>query len=120
MADVAAAGYQDLRDYIAGASGWAYLEIQDGSGNPHLRVNIVSDPRVSWTHAGGAQELEVTGVFTGSDADVDLGDVFARSALFKGASGGSSMHTEVFAQTFTFNNDADQLTVKHRIQVPTI
>jgi hypothetical protein len=120
MADATAAGYQDVRDYITSAGGWAYLEIQDASGTPHLRVNIVSDARVSWTHGGGAQELEVTAVFTGSDSDVDLSDVFAKSALFKAASGGSSLHTETFAQAFTFNNDADQLTIKHRLQVPTV
>jgi hypothetical protein len=120
MADATAVGYQDVRDYITSASGWAHLEVQDAGGVALLRVNIVSDPRVSWTHAGGAQELEVTAVLTGSDADIDLADVAARSALFKAASGGSSLHTEVFAEPFTFNNDADQLTIKHRLQVPTI
>ena len=117
MADVSAAAYADVRDYIQ--TNWTHFELRDGAGAQILLVDIAADTRLSWTHAAGANPLEVTGVFTGSDLDIPAAQVAGGSALYKGAAG-SMMHAETFASTFTFNNDADQLTVRHRVEVPDI
>jgi hypothetical protein len=116
MAEIAAAGYQDLRDYIE--ANWKYLELRDETGTPVLRITTTDD-RLTWTHNAGAQTLELTGVFLGSDADIPVPQTIASSAIFKASSGGSPFSVETFS-SFTFNADADQLTVKHQIQVPQV
>jgi hypothetical protein len=73
------------------------------------------------TLAGTAypQTLEITTVITGSDVDITLPQTFTKSALYKVASGGSALSLETYTQ-FTIEATNDQLTIKHRVEVPRV
>lgn len=116
MAEITSAGYQSVRDFIE--ANWVYIELRDDTSTPVLRLGV-SDSRVSWTHNPGDQVLELTVVLKGSDADVPLGTTFGGSAIFDVGTGGSALSEETFTP-FTISVDEDQLTVKHRIEVPRV
>lgn len=116
MAEITTQAYQNLRDYIQ--SNWKYIELRDDTSTPILRIDT-SDPRLTWTHTAGSQTLELTCVISGSDVDITLPKTFANSAIYNVATGGDAFSVETFT-AFTMQNEADQLTVKHQIQVPQI
>jgi hypothetical protein len=117
MAEITAQGYQDLRDYIE--TTWVWHELRDATTTPIIRIST-ADPRVSWTHVAEAQTLELTTIITGSDGDItSLPQTFASSALYKVATGGDAFSVETFTQ-FTIEATNDQLTIKHRIEVPRV
>ncbi|MDD2288027.1 MAG: hypothetical protein PHY55_04250 [Bacteroidales bacterium] len=118
MAEVNASAYQDLRDYIQ--ANWNYIELQDEAGNPIIRKDI-TDARVTWNHLAGAQTLELKFVVTGSDVDISslLPLTFAKSAIFKVATGDTAFSTETFT-SFTISSAEDQLTIIHKIEVPQV
>lgn len=115
MAEISASAYQKIRDYIQ--ANWKYIELQDTSGTPVIRLGI-GDARVSWTHAAGAQTVELTVVLSGSDGYA-LPKTFAKSAIFDVAEGGTALSTETYT-TFVMETTLDELTVKHQIQVPQV
>lgn len=116
MAEVSAAAYQDIRDRIQ--SNWTYLELYDNNNAVIFRL-APSDARLTWTHAPGAQVLERQAVIKGNNADVTLPKTFAKSAIFKVATAGDALSTETFTN-FTMQTVDDQLTIRHRIEVPDI
>jgi hypothetical protein len=116
MAEITGAGYQDIRDHIENT--WVYHELRDGAEAAIVRLQV-TDPRVSWTHEAEAQTLELTTIITGSDVDINLPQTFASSALYKVATDGSALSVESFTQ-FTIEATNDQLTIKHRVEVPRI
>lgn len=116
MANATAQAYQDLRDYIV--ANWRYIELRDSLGNPFLRIST-SDTRVSWTHTAGSQTLELTVILQGSNSDITVPSTFAQSAIFKTATGGQPMSLETFP-SFTMEGIGDELTIKHRIEVPRV
>lgn len=116
MAEITANAYQDLRDYVEAT--WIYIALYDNQASPVEIVRIpVSDSRVSWTHNVGAQTLELTCTVRGDDGGFTLPKTFAGSKLYKVSSGGTPMSEETFA-TFTMQTEEDQLTVRHRIELP--
>lgn len=116
--EITAAGYQDLRDHIEAT--WQYIEIRDEEGDPLFRIGV-SDDRVSWTHAPGAQVLVMEVVLSGSDEEIDgqMPLTVAGVALFTGAEGGSELAAESLAP-FTFGAAEDELTIEFRVQVPRV
>ena len=116
MAEVTSVAYQNLRDYIQ--SSWKYIELKNESDSPILRIDP-TDSRVTWTHNVNAQTLELTCVITGNDADITLPCTFKSSAIYNVSTGGNAFSTENFTP-FSMVNEADQLTIKHQIQVPQV
>lgn len=116
MAEVTAAAYQDLRNYIQ--ANWKYIELQDGNGNAVIRLSP-SDSRCTWTNAAGDQTLRLQVVIKGSDSDITKPSTYAKSAIYNVATGGSPFSVESFT-AFTIESDMDELTVTHNIQVPQI
>lgn len=116
MANATSYAYQDLRDYIV--ANWKYIELRDSIGNVFLRIST-SDSRVTWTHVAKSQTLELTVTIQGSNSDISLPSAFSQSAIFKGAVGGEAVSIETFP-TFTMEGIGDELTVKHRIEVPRV
>lgn len=114
MANATTFAYEDLRSYIV--NNWNHVELRDSLGNPVLRIST-SDTRVSWTHEAGSQILELTIIIQGSNSDVQLPQEFGQSAIFKTVSGGNPVSVENFP-VFTMEGIGDQLTIKHRIEVP--
>ena len=108
--------YEDLRTYIQ--TNWKYLELRDGTGTPIVRIGI-GDSRISWTHNPGSQTLELTLIVKGSDSDITIPQTIKYSAVYKVATGGDALAIEEFTP-FTLEADGDQLTVKHRIEVPRV
>lgn len=114
MAEISNAGYQSIRDYIQ--SNWQYIELRDETNSPILRIST-NDNRVQWSHDVGSQTLELTCIIKGDDADITKPVTFASSAIYDVVTGGSPYAVENFTP-FTMENDADQLIIKHQIQVP--
>lgn len=116
MANATSFAYEDLRSYVV--DNWKYIELRDSLDNPVIRIST-SDTRVSWTHDSGSQTLELTTVLQGSNSDIELPQEFGKSTIFKTVSGGKPVSVESFP-VFTMEGIGDQLTVKHRIEVPRI
>ena len=115
-AEILTAGYQSLRDHIE--SDWDYVELRATEGGVVWeRLKISTDPRCVWTHAPGAQELEVTITLAGDDADMTLPETFAESVLYDVAVAGSELAKNTFTSA-TLSVSSDQLVIKHKIQVP--
>lgn len=119
MAEITTAGYQLLRDFIEGTSGFAYIELQEADGTPWDRLEIDADARCVWTHVAEAQTLELTITISGDDADITLPQEFGKSLMFAGAVGGSSLSTETFTTT-TVEHENDELIIRHQVQVPEV
>ena len=115
---ITSAGYQDVRDHIV--ANWNYFAIYDEQENELLRIPT-TDPRCTWVHAPGAQELDLQVVLKGTDADIaSLMPVkVAFSGLFKVATGGDELSYDGFAE-FNIASSADILTINHKVQVPQI
>ncbi|ADL07750.1 hypothetical protein [Thermosediminibacter oceani] len=116
MAEIRPEGYQNIRDYMQ--ANWQYIELRDDAGNPILRLSP-ADPRVTWTHNAGDQTLKLQIIVKGSDADITLPTTFASSAIYNVATGGNPFSVETFTP-FTMENENDELTVIHEIQVPQV
>lgn len=116
MAEVTTEAYQDLRDYIE--DNWDYIEFRDDADNPVVRLGV-SDPRIEWSHTAGDQELEITAVLRGDDGDITTPQTISKSLIFKQDTGGDPLSVEELTE-FTIEQDDDELTVKHKIQVPQI
>ncbi len=118
MAATTPAGYQDIRDYIQ--ANWQYIEVRDTGGAAIVRLPV-SDARVDWVHAAGAQTLLLRVVLTGSDADVPVPSTIRSSAIYKVPSGGSPFGVEQLVEgDAPINADPDTVTITHSIQVPQV
>lgn len=116
MAEITEAGYQTVRDFIE--ANWIYHSLRDDADAEVLRLST-ADARVSWTHTAGAQVLELTTVISGADTDVTTPQIFAGSEIYNVATEGEPLADETF-EAFTINTTSDELTVKHRIEVPQV
>lgn len=119
MVEITEEGYQSIRDHVenGGGDNWEWIELRDDDGDPIFRVDETNDTRVTWTHDAGAQVLELEIVVQGSDDDVTAPQTFGESALFDVETDGSPYSVETF-DNFTIEDDEDQLTVRHQIEVP--
>lgn len=115
MVEVLAAAYQDLRNYIEG--NWRYIEARDPSNLPIVRLQVGGDARAKWVHAAGNQELKVQLTLSGSDPDIPLGTIVAKTLLYKGATGGSPMCEEPITH-FYILDPTDSVVMTHKVQVP--
>lgn len=123
MAAITNAGYQDLRDRIQ--ANWTFIEVRDasalGTGGAAIVRLPISDARVTWVHAAGAQALQLRVVLTGSDADVPVPVTARSSAIYTVATLGTPMSAEVLAEgDASINASADKITITHTIEVPDI
>ncbi|MCI1592550.1 hypothetical protein [Heyndrickxia oleronia] len=114
MAEITSQAYADLRKYIQ--SNWQYIELQDETGTSIVRLSP-NDSRVTWTHAEGDQTLKLQIVVKGSDSDIVKPSTFVKSAIFNVVTGGQPYSVESFTP-FTLEQNEDELTVIHSIQVP--
>ncbi|MGE6259220.1 hypothetical protein ACQKCU_15160 [Heyndrickxia sporothermodurans] len=114
MAEITSQAYQDLRDYIQ--SNWKYIELQDESGKAIIRLSP-TDNRVTWSHAAGDQTLKLQVIIKGSDSDITKPSTLAKSLIFNVTQGGQPFSIESFTP-FTIEQNEDELTVIHSIQVP--
>ena len=114
MAEVTDKGYQSIRDFIE--ANWIYHSLRDEADEEIIRISP-SDARCEWTHSNGVQVLEITTTVTGADSDITPPQTFAGSELYDVSSGGDVLADETFTQ-FTIESDSDELTIKHRIEVP--
>jgi hypothetical protein len=114
--EITAEGYQSVRDFIE--ANWIYHSLRDDSDDEVIRIST-SDARTEWTHDPGNQVLELTTTVAGSDGDITPPQVFAGSEIYDVSSGGSPLADETF-EAFTIETDSDELTVKHRIEVPQV
>lgn len=117
MAEITNAGYQSIRNYIENT--WKFIELRDDAGAPILRLST-DDPRVTFTHAPESQVLELSIVIKGDDAGITLPQKFQSSVIFdQEAEGDALTPVEEFA-LFEMATTEDQITVRHRIEVPRV
>ena len=114
--EIKSEGYQDIKDYIE--ANWIWVELRDSTGTVWGRIST-SDTRVAWTHSSGDQVLEVTISLRGDDDDITLPQEFAESVLYKVETGGDEFSANTFSATTLEEND-DELTIKHQVQVPEV
>jgi len=112
-----AAGNEDLRAYIQ--NNWTYVALVDDGGSEVTRIDIVNDSRASWSSGSGSNPLTATITIQGSDSDVPLPTTFARSESYKSSGGTTRMAGDPFTNA-TLEADADELTLTHDIELPTI
>jgi len=121
MAQISEFGYSKLRQYIE--ANWKYIELQDASGTPVIRLGV-GDSRVTWTHTAGSQTLQLQIIVNGTDvgATAQSPKTFAKSAIFDVASGGTAIAIEDFlpGDVSTITKAEDKVTLRHDIQVPQI
>lgn len=111
------AGYQDLRNYIV--ANYKYIAIVDSSDAEVMRLEIGVDSRANWTHAVGANPIEVTVNLKGSDAEISEPRTFLKTYLHKTAADTDRLAGGLYTQ-FTMESDDDTLQLKVQIQLPTM
>lgn len=114
MTEITTNAYADLRNYIL--NNWNYIELQDDQSNPILRLSS-ADSRVTSTIEGN--NVKITVVVKGSDADITTPITFSKSVIYNVATDGSPFSIESFTP-FTMQSENDELTVIHTIQVPQV
>ncbi|KQL53095.1 hypothetical protein AN964_05940 [Heyndrickxia shackletonii] len=135
MAEVTQDAYVALRTYIT--SNWKTVSLKDDTNREIKRLTYDSS-KVKWTHTKTTEQvqtgvndfdepiydyvevesnqtLELTITLTG--ADFSLPSTISKSVILD--SNNKEISVESF-QPFTFENAGDQLTIKHKIQVPAI
>ena len=112
MAELTTNAYADLRNYIL--NNWKYIELQDDQSNPILRLSN-ADSRV--TSVVDNNNVKVTIVVKGSDADITTPVTFSKSVIYNVATDGNALSEESF-DNFTMQSENDELTVIHTIEVP--
>lgn len=122
MSELTTAGYQTLRDYVNSnvttPSPWDYIEIYDDTGSAVTRVSITGDSRCQWLDADGDNVLKVEFDVTGVDSDITLPVTIQNSALWNEATNGSQCTTKEQFADATFNQDGDNVTITHTINLP--
>lgn len=115
MAEIYGEGYQSIRDFVEGD--WIYHSILDDGEDEITRINVEDDDRAEWTHSDGDEVLEITTTISGSDDDISQPSTIAGSAIYNVEDDGDDFAKEVF-DSFTIETDSDELTIKHRIEIP--
>lgn len=115
MAEITQTGYQGIRDFIE--ANWKFIELRNESGAKIVRLDT-SDDRVNFTHVPGAQTLELSIVITGNDTEITLPTTFASSVIFTSAEGAEAVTAVEAFSPFEMTMEEDQITVRHRIEVP--
>jgi hypothetical protein len=122
MSELTTAGYQTLRDYVNSSSTtpspWDYIEIYDDTGNSITRVSITGDTRCQWLDIDGDKVMKVEFDVTGVDSDITLPVTLQKSALWNSASGGSQCTEKEQFPDATFNQDGDNVTITHTVNLP--
>lgn len=120
--EILSAGYQDIRDYIE--DNWVHIAICEGTSE--ILRRSVSHGTVSWAHDPGDQVLILSIVISGSDPEFEdqspgdlLPQTLDRSRIHKTDSDTDPKADRSFT-AFTLETVDDELTVRHRIQVPQI
>lgn len=117
MAEITQVGYKGIRDFIQ--ANWKFIELRNAQGVKIVRLST-DDQRVSFTHAAGAQTLELSIVITGADAEITLPTTFASSVLFTSGDSTEAVTAVESFSPFEMTMAEDQITVRHRIEVPQI
>ncbi|AXR81485.1 hypothetical protein [Natrarchaeobaculum sulfurireducens] len=107
------AGYDDLRDHVQDS--WSHIELQDDDDEQVTRIEIDDDDRASWSEDGDIRTVTVT--VSGSDDDIDTPVTVESTHLFNTETGGDSLSNDSFSGA-TLEEDGDELTVEHEVQIP--
>jgi hypothetical protein len=122
MSELTSAGYQTLRDYAnssnASPSDWDYIEIYDDASNAVTRVSITGDARCQWLDVDGDKTLKVEFDVTGSDSDIAYPVTLQKSAIWNASTGGSQVTVKEQFANATINQDGDNVTITHSINIP--
>lgn len=111
MSNITTYGYNKIQNYLA--QNVTYLELQDESGTAIKRFNTSNGLTIQNDTNNKTITYEV--VATGNNDFINK--TVAKSVLYDVASGGNPIAVETFSP-FTFESEEDELTIKHRLQLP--
>lgn len=111
MSNITTYGYNKIQNYLA--QNVTYLELQDEQGNPIKRFNTTNGLTIQNDINNRTITYEV--VATGDNTFINK--TVSKSVLFDVATGGQPIAVEEFSP-FTFESEEDELTVKHKLQLP--
>lgn len=116
MAQISTEGYNDLKQYVS--TTWKHIAVYNAS-TELFRIST-EDARVTMGSTV-ANPLTITLVLEGSDAELTtLPKTVDAVGLFKAASLGNRMTAKEQFTPFTFEQDADKLTIEMKLEVPAI
>lgn len=124
MAELISSGYQTLRDYAnssnATPSEWDYIEVYDDTGTAVTRVSITGDSRCQWLDVDSDNILKIEFNVTGSDSDITLPVTLKYSAIWNdtAANNGDQITAQEQYAEAVLNQDGDQVTITHTIEIP--
>lgn len=122
MSDFNATGYEDLREHIVSASGWAYLALVDDAGTEETRIDIHNDSRASWGDPA-SNPVTLTVDVSGDDSDISTPVELAESELHTGSGTSSSVHDDQLRDESgdpanAIVGSSDALTIEHTVNLP--
>lgn len=125
MTEVREDAYQSVREFVvstvANPPSWDYLALYDDTGTEVTRISVSGDSRFSWTDIDGDNTVTIRGDIRGSDSDIPTGGTtITHAAVWDSSSGGRQITYKEQFGALTFNQDSDEMRVKHHIQIPQV
>lgn len=125
MAEIAEAGYENLRDSMEGnALPWKYIELQTSTGTKITRrqIGLAGSGATLEARENGGQTIVFKVVINGGDAGMPALPVTVAKSVIKDqdSDAAAGLSIETLSTAFTFQESADQLTVYHKVQVPEV
>lgn len=111
MSQVTNYAYNKIQNFLA--SNVTYLELQDESGTPIKRFSTLNGLTIN----NDTSNQTITYEVTVSGDNNFLNKTVSQSILYDVANGGEPIAIESFIP-FTFESEEDELTIRHKIQVP--
>jgi hypothetical protein len=114
MAEITEYTYMQIRDLLE--SKIKYIELRDNAGTKIIRIPI-TDERVTHVYDRTKQEQTYSVLIKGTDADIPIPAIFAKSILLD--ENGNELSIEQ-TTSFQLNAEVDELTITHKLQVPEV
>lgn len=123
MAEINSNGYESIRNWIddrTSSDTWDTIELLDDDDDPVIRLVRGDNSRVSIPSSEGDNPYTLRIEVSPSDSDIDSGQTFAGSRIFKTDTDGDEVTEIESFSSVTLNNDDDVLVVRHDIEAPEI
>lgn len=121
MAEVLTNGYEALRagiDPNATNQSFDVIELTN-SGTGVVRLST-SDSRVTVNSAAEANPYEIEVTVTGADSEITQPQTIDGSRVYEADAAGEEVTPIETFSSVTLDNDQDELTVRHQIEIPQI
>jgi len=112
--EITQGAYEDIREeYVK--DNYDTMQILDDEDVVVLEIDT-SDERLSWDHTTGDNPMRLVAVITGSDEEISLPQTVSKSVIKK--TGTDLAVSERSTTEFTFQEEEDELTIRHKLEFP--